>query len=557
MLKIIAPAFTVLSYKCCILKIGTKNKKASSVLKDISSYQEQALAKTLLSKNYITSDQLHVALSEQKTTNQPFDGILIDMGYICPLVLQKLKSENSGIPFIDLRSPPPEQKQAIIPFQLCFDLLAYPFNFDETHISIAMHDPEDLKAVDALRHYINQNYPKITTIEFFHADQKQIRSQLKNLLPKSTVESADTPLLLLEHIIDDAIHRDASDIHFQPDERDITVRFRIDGVLETICVVHPSKWPQMLNRLKVCAHLDIAEARRPQSGHFLKSIHSREIDLRVSTHPTLYGENVVLRLLNREKRVLTLDELGFPADIAAELRRITKAPQGLIILTGPTGAGKTTTLYALLSTIDTTTRNVMTLEAPIESVLPGIRQTEIRDHHVLTYGDGIRSLLRQDPDVILIGEIRDEETASMALRAVLTGHLVLSTLHTQDVLGVPGRLIDLGLSSVLLAGSLQAVIAQRLVRRLCQTCFGDLKSTCKSCVHGYKGRTIVMEHLTFDEEFNDVITKGGDRSDLARLRSQRQFPTLWDHGVILVKDRVTTMEELTRVLGSPPELNKA
>jgi len=511
------------------------------------------LAKTLLSKNYITSDQLHVALSEQKTTHQPFDEILIDMGYVCPVVLQKLKAESSGLPFIDLRGTHVVQKHDInIPFQLCFDLLAYPFHSNKTHISIAMHDPEDLKAVDALRQYINQNHPRVTTINFFHADQKQIRSQLKNLLPKSTVESADTPLLLLEHIIDDAIHRDASDIHFQPDERDITVRFRIDGVLETICVVHPSKWPQMLNRLKVCAHLDIAEARRPQSGHFLKSIHSREIDIRVSTHPTLYGENIVLRLLNREKRVLTLGELGFPTEIATELRRITKAPQGLIILTGPTCAGKTTTLYALLSTIDATTRNVMTLEAPIESVLPGIRQTEIRDHHVLTYGDGIRSLLRQDPDVILIGEIRDEETARMALRAVLTGHLVLSTLHTQDVLGVPGRLIDLGLSSVLLAGSLQAVIAQRLVRRLCQTCFGDPRLTCESCIHGYKGRTIVMEHLTFDEEFNEIITKGGDRSDLARLRAQRQFPTLWDHGMILVKDRITTMTELTRVLGSPP-----
>lgn len=478
------------------------------------------------------------------------------MGYICPILLQKLKSEKSGFPFIDLRSlsttAAAKHRMPILPLQLCTDHCAFPFEQNETTLSIAMHDPEDIKAVDTLRYYINQTYPHLSHIHFFHADQKQIQAHLATLLPKSTVESCDTPLVLLEHIIEDAAQQDASDIHFQPDERDITVRFRIDGVLETICVIHPSKWPQMLNRLKVCAHLDIAESRRPQSGHFLKSIHNRNIDIRVSTHPTLYGENIVLRLLNREKRVLTLDELGFPTNVAAELRRITKAPQGLIVLTGPTGAGKTTTLYAMLSTIDSLTRNVMTLEAPIESVLPGIRQTEIRDHHLLTYGDGIRSLLRQDPDVILIGEIRDEETASMALRAVLTGHLVLSTLHTQDVLGVPGRLIDLGLSSVLLAGSLQAVIAQRLVRKLCQICFGDQKSTCESCTNGYKGRTIVMEHLTFDEEFNDIITKGGDRSDLSKLRTQRKFPTLWDHGKELVKNRITTTEELTRVLGSPP-----
>ena len=474
-----------------------ERKQKVSVLKEILSYQEQALIKALLSKNYITADQLNVALSEQKSTNKALDGILIDMGYMCPMVLQKLKSENSGLPFIDLRNIQPASKQGmpLLPLQLCLDLLAYPFNSGKAQISIAMSDPEDLKAADTLRHHINQKYPRTIDIKFFHADQKQIRSHLKELSPKSTVEAADTPLLLLEHIIDDATHRDASDIHFQPDERDITVRFRIDGVLETVCVIHPSKWPQMLNRLKVCAHLDIAEARRPQSGHFLKSIYSRDIDIRVSTHPTLYGENIVLRLLNREKRVLSLDELGFPTDIASDLRRITKAPQGLIVLTGPTGAGKTTTLYALLSTIDTATRNVMTLEAPIESVLPGIRQTEIRDHHVLTYGDGVRSLLRQDPDVILIGEIRDEETATMALRAVLTGHLVLSTLHTQDVLGVPGRLIDLGLSSVLLAGSLQAVIAQRLVRRLCQTCFGDTRRHVNCVYMGIKDELLLWNTL--------------------------------------------------------------
>ena len=524
-------------------------------MKDISPYQEQALTKALLLKSYITTDQLNVALSEQKASNEPLEAILIDMGYVCPILLQKLKSENSGLPFVDLRNIPPSAKheRTPLPLHLCLEHTAHLFESNDTSVSIAIHDPEDIKAVDAIRHHINQNHPQIAIINFFHADHKQIRSQLKMLSPKNISESSDSPLSLLEHIIDDATQRDASDIHFQPDERDITVRFRIDGVLETVCVIHPSKWPQMLNRLKVCAHLDIAEARRPQSGHFLKSIHSHNIDIRVSTHPTLFGENVVLRLLNKEKRVLTLDELGFPTVIAAELRRITKAPQGLIVLTGPTGAGKTTTLYALLSTIDATTRNVMTLEAPIESVLHGIRQTEIRDHQMLTYGDGIRSLLRQDPDVILIGEIRDEETASMALRAVLTGHLVLSTLHTQDVLGVPGRLIDLGLSQVLLAGALQAVIAQRLVRRLCQSCFGEGGvEACPQCVKGYKGRTIVMEYLTFDEEFNDIITKGGDRSDLAKLRVQRQFPTLWDHGLQLVRDRITTMEELTRVLGSPP-----
>ncbi|MDP3371877.1 MAG: ATPase, T2SS/T4P/T4SS family [Candidatus Paracaedibacteraceae bacterium] len=524
-------------------------------MQSVSSYQEQHLANALLSKEYITIDQLNVAISEQKINNQSLEAVLVDMGYLCPMLLQRLKSENSGLPFVDLRSLDPKKKgtTGFLPKDICYNLKAYPFYVNNEQSFIAMQDPEDVKATDALLQYINLYHPTVQDIQFYHADVKQIDFYLKNLYPQETIDRTDEPLSILEHIIDTAVSHDASDIHFQPDEKDIGVRFRIDGVLEVACVIHPTKWSQIINRLKVCANLDIAESRRPQSGHFLKSIKGNDIDIRVSTHPTLYGENVVLRLLNKEKRVLTLDELGFPKIIATELRRITKAPQGLIVLTGPTGAGKTTTLYALLSTIDAMQRNIMTLEAPIESVLPGVRQTEIRDNSMLTYSDGIRSLLRQDPDVILIGEIRDEETASMALRAVLTGHLVLSTLHTQDVLGVPGRLIDLGLSTVLLAGTLQAVIAQRLVRRLCQVCFGDFKSEteCPNCVKGYKGRTIVMEYLTFDEEFNDVITKGGDRSDLARLRREIQFPTLWDHGMQLVNDRVTTMEELTRVLGSP------
>jgi general secretion pathway protein E/type IV pilus assembly protein PilB len=523
-------------------------------LKTLSSYFEQLLIKTLLLKNFITQDQLNIALNEQKKTHQTIDAILINMGYICPIVLQKVKSENSGIPFVDLKNISPKSQSDFpsLPASLSSTFTALAFDLNDTQLSVAMHDPEDIKATDAIRHSINNTHPDITSVRFFHADQKQIQSHLEMLSPKNKVESSNSPLSLLDQIIDDATRRDASDIHFQPGEHDIMLRFRIDGVLESVCVIDPSKWPQMLNRLKVCAHLDIAETRRPQSGHFLKSIHNRNIDIRVSSHPTLYGENIVLRLLNREKRVMALDELGFSESIAAELRRVTQSPQGLIILTGPTGAGKTTTLYALLSTIDTKTRNVMTLEAPIESVLPGIRQTEIRDQHTLTYSDGIRSLLRQDPDVILIGEIRDEETASMALRAVLTGHLVLSTLHTQDVLGVPGRLLDLGLSPVLLAGTLQAVIAQRLVRRVCPICLGNTDSDCTSCTHGYKGRTIVMEYLTFDDDFNDVITKGGDRADLAKLRSQRKFPTLWDHGKQLVDDGVTNMDELMRVLGNPP-----
>lgn len=504
-----------------------------------------------MQRQIITPDQLDVALNERLATQHPIEHIFVDLGYICPMILQKLKSENSGLPCVDLRLYKIAEIFPMfpLPLHLCLEHNVCPFQQDNETLYLAMNDPENIKAVDLIRHHIYQAHPHITILHFFHGDYRQIMMQLQTISPEHGLSVSDSPLVLLEHVIEDAVRKSVSDIHFQPDQRDITVRFRIDGMLKTACVLHPSKWSQILNRLKVCANLDIAETRRPQSGHFLKTIYAHDIDIRVSTHPTLYGENAVLRLLDKAKRILSLDELGFPTILAADVRRMAKAPQGLIILTGPTGAGKTTTLYALLSAMNPESRNIMTLEAPIESVLPGIRQTEIRDHRQLTYADGVRSLLRQDPDVILIGEMRDEETARMALRAVLTGHLVLSTLHTQDVLGVPGRLLDLGLSPVLLAGALQGVIAQRLVRCLCQICYGE---GCTHCTEGFKGRTVIAEHLVFDDDFNAIITNGGDRSALSALRKKRMFPTLWDHGLELVEKRITTREELTRVLGMPP-----
>jgi type II secretory ATPase GspE/PulE/Tfp pilus assembly ATPase PilB-like protein len=513
-------------------------------------YTEEQLMHILVQRHLITHDQIEVALSDRMETQHPIEQIIVDLGYICPIILQKLKSEISGLPCVDLSRYQITDIFSTfpLPLHLCLEYKACPFQQDGETLWVAMSDPENIKSVDQIRHYIYQTQPHISTLHFYHADDRQIMMQLQTVSPEQRFTASDSPLVLLEHIIEEAVRKSVSDIHFQPDQRDITVRFRIDGLLKTACVLHPSKWSQILNRLKVCANLDIAETRRPQSGHFLKTIYAHDIDIRVSTHPTLYGENAVLRLLDKAKRILSLDELGFPAMLATNVRCMTKAPQGLIILTGPTGAGKTTTLYALLSAMNPESRNMMTLEAPIESVLPGIRQTEIRDHRQLTYADGVRSLLRQDPDVILIGEMRDEETARMALRAVLTGHLVLSTLHTQDVLGVPGRLLDLGLSPVLLAGALQGVIAQRLVRCLCQTCYGE---GCTQCTEGFKGRTVIAEHLVFDDEFNDIITNGGDRSALSALRKKRMFPTLWDHGVELVEKRITTREELIRVLGMP------
>ncbi|MDR0624864.1 MAG: GspE/PulE family protein [Holosporales bacterium] len=404
----------------------------------------------------------------------------------------------------------------------------------------------------------------------------------------------------LDFILQQAIANRASDIHFQPERFLVKVRYRVDGLLQQACSLHKNVWQNFLVRLKVLANLDISESRRPQSGHFEKEIGGHTTtagkysldhasppaaerdclpsnclyDFRVSTHPIVFGESVVIRILYKNREVLSLDELGFSQQIVDALNVAIHAPYGLILLCGPTGSGKTTTLYTLCSLLDAETLNIMTLEDPVESQLKNVRQTEIRASGVLSFAAGIRSVLRQDPDVIFVGEIRDEDTARIALRASMTGHLVLSTLHVNDVLHIPNRLYDLGLSPTLLAGQLLLLMSQRLVRRVCTVCgggscnqdapkdgnnpptFGDAiheknAGICRSCNDiGFRGRLAIAEAVVIDAELDLLIAEQASLAVLREAMLRKNFRSMYEDGLAKADIGLTTKQEVARVIAN-------
>ncbi|MCX7338749.1 MAG: type II/IV secretion system protein, partial [Alphaproteobacteria bacterium] len=469
----------------------------------------------LLSQGILTPNQIGIALEEQKHKPRLLQDILIDLKLIDSFELQKLLSVITGHPIVDLGSVKINTAAfSVLPREVWAHHKALAFDWDGSNLCIALADPEDIVVCDSLQHQCQATLDGSAQIVFYHADPAQIECILHNDQSTSASYESDGAVEIVDTILESAVFSGASDIHFQPEEKTILVRVRIDGILSVLQRLHKSIWPNVSVRLKVMGQLDIAESRRPQSGRFDQKIAGHEIDFRLSTHPTIFGENIVIRILERNKPLLSLAELGFNADQIDYLKKVAHAPQGLIVVSGPTGSGKTTTLYGLFSQMDCETRNIMTLEEPVEYQLSGIRQTEIREGGVIDFADGVRSILRQDPDVIFIGEIRDEATAKMALRSAMTGHLVIATLHTYDSYGVPARLIDLGLQPALLSGNILCALSQRLVRKICLKCQGK---GCEAChTTGYKGRTAIVEILPFDEGLDDLVAQGGNRTEILR-----------------------------------------
>jgi type II secretory ATPase GspE/PulE/Tfp pilus assembly ATPase PilB-like protein len=389
----------------------------------------------------------------------------------------------------------------------------------------------------------------------------------------STSDEYSQPVVrLVNALLSDAVKRSASDIHFEPEEGFLRFRYRIDGVLRQIRSIHKNYWPAISVRLKVMAGMDIAETRAPQDGRISLSFSGRQVDFRVSTLPTVHGENIVLRVLDRQKGIVALDKLELQDEALNTLKLMVARPEGIILVTGPTGSGKTTTLYSILNHLNTESVNIMTLEDPVEYPTSMIRQTSASETSRLDFASGIRSMMRQDPDIILVGEIRDEDTASMALRAAMTGHQVFSTLHTNSALGAIPRLLDIGVKPDILAGNIIGVVAQRLVRKLCPSCkasyhMSDLERNllglkvtdrqqtiysakgCAQCDNqGYKGRLALLEILHFDTDMDEVIARRGTQKELMRLALSRGFRTLADMGALRVLDGLTSLEEISRVI---------
>ena len=372
-------------------------------------------------------------------------------------------------------------------------------------------------------------------------------------------------------MLSDAVKRSASDLHFEPEESFLRIRYRIDGVLRQIRSLHKTYWSAIAVRLKVMADMNIAETRAPQDGRISRTIIGRQIDFRVASQPTIHGENIVLRVLDREKGVIPLEKLELPDESLHTLKIMMSRPEGIILVTGPTGSGKTTTLYSLLNYLSTEQINIMTLEDPVEYPFPLIRQTSVNEAAGMDFASGIKSLMRQDPDVILVGEIRDHETAEMAFRAAMTGHQVYSTLHTNSAIGALPRLRDIGIIPEIMAGNIIGVLAQRLIRKLCTYCkepyqpdkkdLGMLSNRegikpdkiyrakgCTVCDHsGYKGRLALLEILKMNSDLDDLLAHGATTKEIKDAAYDQGFFTLADDGVRHIIGGITSIEEVGRV----------
>jgi general secretion pathway protein E len=359
----------------------------------------------------------------------------------------------------------------------------------------------------------------------------------------------DAPIIrMLNALLTQAARDGASDIHIEPYERSSSVRFRVDGTLREVVRPNRALHGALISRLKIMAELDIAEKRLPQDGRISLRIGTRAVDVRVSTLPSAHGERAVLRLLDKSESKLTLEAVGMQGHVLRQFDELIHRPHGIVLVTGPTGSGKTTTLYAGLQRLDAAANNIMTVEDPIEYELPGVGQTQVNAKIDMTFAKALRALLRQDPDVIMIGEIRDFETAQIAIQASLTGHLVLATLHTNDSASAVTRLIDMGVEPFLLSSSLLGVLAQRLVRKTCQPCRGQ---GCERCGHtGYQGRTGVFELLAVDDAMRALIHQQAAEAKMRELALQGGMTLMRDDGARLVRERITTAEEVLRVTGN-------
>lgn len=508
------------------------------------------------------------------------------------------------IPQLDGRTIEPSLvKKVPIAFARRYRML--PVRTEENHILVAVTDPLEIAALDDLRlllgrdvkplltstkallDCLNQAYDQVTTssaeqvIEDLSAGENLDRLATELDEPPDLLDDTDeAPIIrLVNSVLFQAVKQRASDIHFEPFEKGLVVRYRIDGVLYPVLTPPKRLQASIAARLKIMAGLNIAEKRLPQDGRFGIRTVGRDVDLRVSVLPTAHGERVVLRILEKEQRLLNLSDIGFsPAqlNVMSQLIRLT---HGIILVTGPTGSGKTTTLYAALSQINAPDKNIITVEDPVEYQLQGISQMQVNPKIQLTFANGLRSILRQDPDVIMIGEIRDRETAEIVIHASLTGHLVFSTLHTNDAPGAVTRLIDMGIEPFLVASSVVAIAAQRLVRLLCPECREPYTPTdeelarlgrdpadgrpslyhaigCAACAHtGYRGRTGIYEMLLVDDEIRRLMVGKADSATIKELAVSRGMKTLKQEGAAKVLQGLTTSEEVVRITQQEVETN--
>ena len=559
----------------------------------VAQQAKRHIGQILISQGILTEDQLRIALLEQLKTNQPVGRLLVNLGFVSEATLRDALSEKLGMHSVDL-SQIVVDSAALKLIQRDFakrhSVFPVALDREKKRLILAIADTSNIVAVDQVRsqlrgelelelrlageteiaraidHYFGHDFSIdgiLHEIETGEIDYESLQT---------SGDSYSQPVVrLIAALLADAVDRGASDIHFEPEQNFLRIRYRIDGVLRQIRSLHKTYWPAMAVRIKVMSKMNIAETRAPQDGRISLSLTGRQVDFRVASQATTHGENIVLRILDRQKGIVPLDGLGLEPSQLALLKKMIARPEGIILVTGPTGSGKTTTLYSVLNHINTDGQNIMTLEDPVEYPMTLIRQTSVSEAAKMDFGNGIRSLMRQDPDVILVGEIRDEDTATMAFRAAMTGHQVYSTLHTNSALGTIPRLLDIGIVPDILAGNIIGMIAQRLIRRLCKHCKQPYEASAAECkilgvrperaatlyravgcdhcdYQGYRGRMAIMELLKMDGELDELIARRVTARELLREAIAKGFRTLADDGVRRVLDGSTALDELLRVV---------
>lgn len=560
--------------------------------------QKIRLGDLLIEQGLLTQEQLTAALEQQRATGRKLGRIFVDSGYVTEEGISRALARQLRAPFIDLRGfkPPEEALLKLLSEAQARRFRALVLGEKDGLLQIGFADPTDLQTYDDVVRLVRREMEVavitesqlLAVIDRVYRRTEEISGLARELTEElgSSVDfgdalglsatAEDAPVVKLIHtVFDEAMRSRASDIHIEPEEKKLRIRFRIDGVLHIQTEADIKVAGALALRLKLMSGLDISEKRLPQDGRFNVRIRNTSVDIRLSTLPTQYGESVVMRLLVQDNALLSLDAVNMPKRVLEVLRRAIAKPSGIVLVTGPTGSGKTTTLYAALNDLNSPERKILTVEDPVEYRLPGVNQVQVQDKIDLSFGRILRAALRQDPDIILVGEMRDQETAEIGMRAAMTGHLVLSTLHTNDVLSTPIRLLDMGVPRYMVALSLQLVMAQRLVRVICENCRLAHEPTviehawlqaslvgyknqpraykgvgCDQCnMTGYQGRTGVYEYLEMSTEIVDALNDADPSRYVHVARRQMQGNTLRDDVLRLVLSGRTTLDEAMRVTG--------
>lgn len=554
--------------------------------------EKKTLEQILLDYKVLTKEQIDTALLQCQKTGKPFKEILLTGGFISEDKLAPYLAEQLDIPFVDLNTfiihP---DITAAVPESIARKHKLVPVFKVKNSVTVAMVDPLDFHALDALKRHVKFEIKFVMAtpssinaiIEKYYGITGSIEDALKGFdiasLTKEIKEKGETPetlhklvseapvVKLVDLIIEDAVRRNASDIHLEPEETKLITRLRIDGLLQETVSLPKILQEALISRIKIMSELDIAQKRIPQDGKIRIKTAGKSIDLRVSTFPTPFGEDVVLRVLDTSAAKVGIDRLGLSAENIKNFEELIQAPNGIFLVTGPTGSGKSTTLYSALSRINTPDVKIITVEDPVEYQMQGVRQSQINPKAGFTFASGLRAILRHDPDIIMVGEIRDLETAEIAIQAALTGHLVFSTLHTNDAPSAATRLIDMGIEPFLIASSVLGVMGQRLIRLICPKCKEAYEPTaealnqlnlpkgtkfyrgkgCNNCMNtGYSGRAMIAELMVLSEGIRTLILKRASSTEIKETAEKEGMTTMRQDGINKVVNGLTTIEEVLR-----------